>query len=128
MRELKFRVWNEFENKFMPRGVIEISYGSFIDIDLRNGSIRFNHGDKIVEQFTGLRDRNGKDIYENDLIRAVGKNVVDDTFSVVFKNGAFCLKSGQKSRPLFDDDCGINFILSHLEVVGNIHENGDLLK
>lgn len=125
-RELKFRVWNEAKNKFMPSGFIGISDGKFID--LKNGSIHFDSDDKVIEQFTGLRDKNGKEIYENDLIKAVGKNVVDDTLSVVFKNGAFCLKLGQESEPFFNDDYNIDFTLSHLEIIGNIHENGDLLK
>ena len=88
----------------------------------------FDSDDKIIEQFTGLCDKNGKEIYENDLIKAVGENTLDDTLSVVFKNGAFCLKLGQESQPFFNDDYGMNFTLSHLEVVGNIHENGELLK
>lgn len=128
-RELKFRVWNgsQFINTGKDCYVITPNDGKLNRVLFDEGGL-LPYENAIIEQFTGLRDRNGKEIYENDLMRAVGKNTADDTLSVVFKNGAFCLKLGKESEPFFNDDYDINFTLSHLEVIGNIHENGDLLK
>ena len=128
-RELKFRVWNEFENKFMPSGFIGISDGKFID--LKNGSVHFDSDDKIIEQFTGLCDRNGKEIYENDLVNA----------EFIYKNGEkdcfynFLITYHENESAFFyDGDLGESIPLMQiskqydLKVIGNIHENGDLLK
>ena len=136
MRELKFRVWNEFENKFMPSGFIGISDGKFID--LKNGSVHFDSDDKIVEQFTGLCDRNGKEIYEGDIVickarndkedkRRIGQNYISEVFWDV--DGWFVHDSPLCDSPLgmFDNTPSRRPIAS-IEVIGNIHENGDLLK
>ena len=118
MRELKFRVWNEDKNKFMPSGFIGISDGKFID--LKNGSVHFDSDDKIVEQFTGLRDKNGKEIFEGDITRDsdedIAKVVWDNDHAAEFN---FILSNG------FDN---IGFDGDDVEIIGNIHENGDLLK
>ena len=117
-RELKFRVWNEDKNKFMPSGFIGISDGKFIE--LKNGSIHFDSDDKIVEQFTGLRDKNGKDIFEGDIIRDsdgdIAKVVWDNDHAAEFN---FFWSNGFDNMGLDGDD---------VEIIGNIHENGDLLK
>ena len=128
MRELKFRVWDEItKSYFIESHKVQMRVYSTKNVSISHlGLVPLL--EQVIEQFTGLVDKNGKEIYENDLIKAVGKNVVDDTLSVVFKNGAFCLKLGQESQPFFNDDYDIDFTLSHIEVIGNIHENGDLLK
>ena len=128
-RELKFRVWNEFENKFMPSGFIGISDGKFID--LKNGSVHFDSDDKIVDQFTGLRDRNGKEIYDNDLVNAefIHKNGEKDYFY-----NFLITYHENESAFFYDGDLGESIPLMQiskqydLKVIGNIHENGDLLK
>lgn len=124
-RELKFRVWNEDKNKFMPSGFIGISDGKFID--LKNGSIHFDNDDKIVEQFTGLRDKNGKEIFEGDVLKLAG---FEGVFRVRFLKAHAMFISYQIEKD-YSDSRVIRFSdLSRDEmvIVGNIHENGDLLK
>lgn len=71
----------------------------------------YNNGERyLIERFTGLKDKNGKEIFEGD-------HFGNEDFPVVFKNGSFCLGS----LPL---DGYLNG--SYLEqvdfVIGNIHE------
>ena len=75
-----------------------------------------------VGQFTGLHDKNDKDVYEGDLLRSAEYG--NSVFVVEFKHGAF-VKTGEffigiTSNPLIDG-------LARFEVIGNIHESKELL-
>ena len=90
-----------------------------------------------VGQFTGLTDKNGKKIFEGDIFTS---DYFDDTynFEVVFSDGAFCGK--HKSTGIymlgftnFDDNgedlgywCEEDYT-SHIQIIGNIHDNPKLL-
>ena len=79
-------------------------------------------------QFTGLLDKNGKEIYEGDIIRTKRYGVVHgqsntqgaDLFRVVYKNAQFYIDNKLRHFYLQDSKCN--------EVIGNIHENPELLK
>ena len=98
MREIKFRAWSK-EKKVM----IE-------DIHVPKAQKDMGH---IVMQFTGLKDKNGKEIYEGDIIE-------DDWH--LKKEYRFM----EVKFPL--DFIHINECKSHMEVIGNIYENPELLK
>jgi uncharacterized phage protein (TIGR01671 family) len=82
--------------------------------------------DFILMQFTGLKDKNGKEIYEGDILRTI---TYDKTYEVSFYIGSFVL---------IDKDPGFTTIKKSpigcyqtdiiLEVIGNIYENPELLK
>ena len=77
-----------------------------------------------VGQFTGLRDKNGKEIYEGDIIRfvngqkKVNREWVDNEFiyTVEYSEGAFC------------GILGLSKALDAVEVIGNIYDNPELIK
>jgi YopX protein len=67
-----------------------------------------------VEQFTGIKDKNGREIYEGDVLA----DGFDNKAIVVFKIHSF-----QVDGKFISGDFNSSWV-----VIGNIHENGDLLK
>ncbi len=83
-------------------------------------------GEYILSQFTGLHDKNGKEIYEGDLLIQMSKDL--GTMEVYYEDGSYCLKNkfnrwGLLSRA-FDPD--IQKFYSPF-VIGNRYENPELL-
>jgi uncharacterized phage protein (TIGR01671 family) len=110
MRAIKFRAWDTYEPDKPEMIYIDPS-------DKEDGTcaldiIRDRDNWKVM-QFTGLTDRNGKDIYEGDLVSIYFRNnTMPVTDEVCFDNGSYVTKGG---RYLFA--CA-----SMCTVVGNIYE------
>ena len=84
-----------------------------------------------VGQYTGLLDKNGKEIYEGDIIRECYTIFPDDMevfiSEVLFQNGSFQL-SGEDYEPFGGDSSMCSVKSTDLEVIGNIYENSELLE
>lgn len=96
-----------------------------------------------IGQSTGLTDKNGKKIFEGDVVECVSRNVfvsVDGEpmkpfqrrMEIVFHKGAFCMKEtygGEMPPSHFDLRSGGRFSISgDLKVIGNIHDNPELME
>lgn len=118
-RSIKFRCWDSATGKVSEPFDVKESWGDYL-IDFEDYSTDGALDSIIWEQFTGLLDRNGIEIYEGDILQ-IDDHIVGD-FEVVWHKLGWKIKRaiGYESLSVHkSEDC---------TVIGNIHENGDLLK
>lgn len=115
MREIKFRAW-EPESEMGKPG--NMSYNQ----DFCMSQIQ-NPDGCIVMQFTGLRDRNGVEIYEGDVYRWQGYEVQNGKQLRPFRNAVVDMDPYKLSQVKTIIDTN-----GTLEVIGNIHEHPELLR
>jgi len=102
-REIKFRQKNKTKKGWHYWGIFK---GEFVS--------PINCG-KDSQQFTGLKDKNGKEIYEGDIVEFEDESGTTED-EIVFGNGSFIAKNNPSWHVIFS------------EVIGNIYENPKLLK
>lgn len=111
MREIKFRAWIK-DKKKMVYGKDATSSAHFTD------SFKYRKNEVELMQYTGLKDKNGKEIYEGDVIKAESR-----LWQADFKDGCFV---GVDFKNVAWDEL-VNIGYGETEVIGNIYENPELL-
>ena len=117
MREIKFRAWDDTDEKWVEGGLANIIY------EYENDPAWV-----FLQQFTGLKDKNGVEIYEKDVVSysdyyigdfdiPSGKGVVE------FDNGEYIV-SGPEFAPKL---CSEEIKNEHIEIIGNVFENPELV-
>ena len=129
----KFRFWNKSKNRYINTEKLVLNDRTYTQVGtkrMNNGTYcsyivnEYNTSDIIPEQCTGLKDKNGKPIYDGDIVRTSG----------CYKDGVYiiCWNEDDAEYDLYNKD---NYFIYQLvnrfnsvEVIGNIHENADLIK
>lgn len=109
-REIKFRAWDEVSEKIL-------NWNDFLDTNMKNTFIAPESTGLILMQYTGLDDKNGKEIYEGDIAKY--ENMIG---KIMFFNGSFILSDLEET-----EEWELGVINAEIEVIGNIYENRELL-
>lgn len=161
MREIKFRVWDTFNERMIEQ---PYRFTPSSEADKIDGDDRFNtpymyyedwqdEEDGVrrpchVMQFTGLKDKNGKEIYEGDIVIVpyvdplgrLHRDVPNGKYKVLFEFGYFALQYPHEQQLLafgcersegdYIPNYGVPTILTDTtvyEIIGNIYENPELV-
>ena len=129
MREIKFRAWLKEDKKmenvktmdFTDKTIRCLKKNEFINAYLLR---RVSFDDVELMQYTGLNDKNDKEIYEGDILFFRDENT---KYVVVWQDAAFIIKSIE-IRKYSKEMCWLDDTEICCEIVGNIYENKNLLE
>lgn len=132
MRTIKFRVWNKLQNRWQDKLCLYLDDSKIGDASdcFHNQEDEDNY---VLCQYTGLKDKNGREIYEGDILRSElsreellwssGMGIPSEYYYdgvVHYKNGAFRFEG--------DDFSLVSDENKHALIIGNIFEHKNLLK
>lgn len=117
-------VWGEIQRKFVIAPAKSFECDGYTDTE--EDYVK----EETIGQFTGLHDKNGKEIYEGDIVRAplldpiFGDTIKDKSInaSIRYNNGSFVVSYYDGEHNVYIQD-----LYDEIEVIGNIHDNPGLL-
>ena len=135
MREIKFRAWDKIEKQMVE--VLNLHFENdpapfFVHIynHAMNDDYWTNTDESILMQYTGLKDKNGKEIYEGDILK-VGKHIGEISYREMLYGGyGLSIEYSDGFDEGYFGGCPANNWLAkyeEIEVIGNIYEQPELI-
>ena len=125
MRKFRFRAWDTEKNKMVKVDTIDFNNGNVNDVDFYNQEIHFGFS-TILLQYTGLKDKNGTEIYEGDILTDHGD---EGPLYVEYSNERAMFVFVDKFDPFgVTSYSTLQISYEQFEVIGNIYENPELLE
>ena len=136
MREIKFRVWDKINKIMTPLEYnpdeFFFAFDNFGKIEVFSAEDDFAEPlDGILMQFTGLHDKNGKEIYEGDIVKGGKSYYIEEVVGVVKYGGLAFAYAGKTAsgKEWFNTITSPNCTKDvSIEVIGNIYETPELLE
>ena len=124
MRDIKFRIWDTENNEMLKVQELDFEptfYGGRIAIRPDQYNDYFDTEDMILMQYTGLHDKNGKEIYEGDIVKIKYRD--EDIGKVIYEHNGFSIDVTNMNK----NYGRVSFVNNFMEVIGNIYDNPELL-
>lgn len=140
-REIKYQAWHTHEKKMYTVLALHVGEDGGVEVfdkwvtDVTSGekdmAVKYFGVDEIeLREFTGLKDKHGKEIYEGDIVRATlsddnGQRVKEVTEEVHYEEGLLC---PFYMRANYEEDWWKDSLIGGFEVIGNSYEHPHLVE
>ena len=130
----KFRAWDETQHKMLQVDCIEFIDGKayWVEASPADGNVQGGNDGPVgdnsqlkLEQYTGLKDANGKEIYEGDIVKSSYKYAQPKISQVIMEDGNSYILGEDLAT---GNEMLVSDHINEIEVIGNVHTNPELLE
>lgn len=127
MREIKFRAWDKEKKEWVKN----LNWSECEpQANVENGILTMESNDFFNwSQYTGRKDKNGKEIFEGDVVEMEEPVMESDVIKceIVFYEGTFCAKWDRESQVTYFPLSECRLEEENVEIIGNVYSNPELL-